>query len=68
VKYFGNEQHELRRHDECMAKYQVTGWLCLKQGFLGLKAGAVEQRLGSGWVRAWWMAPWRLHMVFQGHT
>ncbi|KAI8463500.1 MAG: half-size ABC transporter [Monoraphidium minutum] len=25
VKYFGNEQHELRRHDECMAKYQAAG-------------------------------------------
>lgn len=29
VKYFGNEGHELRRHDECMAKYQVgsSQWL-----------------------------------------
>jgi len=26
VKYFGNEKHELARHDECMAKYQV-GWV-----------------------------------------
>lgn len=25
VKYFGNEAHELRRHDECMAKYQAAG-------------------------------------------
>jgi hypothetical protein len=25
VKYFGNEAHELARHDECMAKYQVRG-------------------------------------------
>ncbi|GBF89753.1 metal ABC transporter permease [Raphidocelis subcapitata] len=25
VKYFGNEAHELARHDECMAKYQAAG-------------------------------------------
>jgi hypothetical protein len=25
VKYCGNEEHEVARYDECMAKYQVQG-------------------------------------------
>jgi ABC-type transport system involved in Fe-S cluster assembly fused permease/ATPase subunit len=42
VKYCGNEEHEVKRYDECMHKYQVTprkmhgGLTCsvyLKSGF-----------------------------------
>jgi ATP-binding cassette subfamily B protein len=29
VKYCGNEEHEVARYDECMAKYQVIGTLCM---------------------------------------
>lgn len=45
VKYFGNEAAELKRYDECMAKYQVT---CTGVGnvLFSLWVGSVG---GAGW-------------------
>jgi hypothetical protein len=53
VKYFGNEKHELARHDECMAKYQV-GWVWWRAGVCvgGWRRGCVWGCVGmwGGWV------------------